>query len=116
MGEVDLNTPVDSLGFTNRTRNSLRRAHIDTFGDLVHAFDERNLRSIRNLGKIQYKEILSLITTVSSSKPQTETENIIVNSPYICSDPDNIPDEIKNLPIEDMRLSYRLLNYLGRSG
>ena len=37
MGMVESNTPVDSLGFTNRTRNSLRRAHIDTYGDLIHA-------------------------------------------------------------------------------
>ncbi len=112
MEKIESNTSVDLLGFTNRTRNSLRRAHIDTYGDLLHAFDERELRCIRNLGKIQYEEILKLITTVSGDKVQIEVKN----NPYICSNPDNIPEEIKNLSIDDMKLSSRLRNCLGRSG
>ena len=75
MEKIESNTSVDLLGFTNRTRNSLRRAHIDTYGDLLHAFDERELRCIRNLGKIQYEEILKLITTVSGDKVQIEVKN-----------------------------------------
>lgn len=112
MEKIESNTSVDLLGFTNRTRNSLRRAHIDTYGDLLHAFDERDLRSIRNLGMIQYKEILKLIMTVSRDKVQVEIEN----NPYICSNPSNIPEEIKSLSIDDMKLSPCLRNCLGRSG
>lgn len=112
MENIESNTSVDLLGFTNRTRNSLRRAHIDTYGDLVHAFEEKDLRCIRNLGEIQYKEILKLITMVSGDKTQIEIEN----NPYICSNPSNIPEEIKNRPIDDMKLSPRLRNYLGRNG
>ena len=56
MGKIDANTPIDNVGFSFRTRNTLRRAHIDTFKDLMAAYEEGNLRSIKNLGKVQYGE------------------------------------------------------------
>ena len=112
MGEVGLDTPIDIIGFTGRTRNTLRRAKIDTFGDLMHVYERGDLRRVRDLGKVQYNEILNLILNVSDYEIPKKPESW----PYLYSENYHIPEEIENLPIDDMRFDTRLRNCLYRNG
>ncbi len=51
-----LNVPIVDLGFSCRTFNVLKRADIETIGDLVE-YTEDELLHIRNLGKACLREI-----------------------------------------------------------
>ena len=111
MGKIDANTPIDNVGFSFRTRNTLRRAHIDTFKDLMAAYEEGNLRSIKNLGKVQYGEILVIIDSLGYRK-----ENKVISNPYIHSRGYHVPREVEKIPIDNMNLENRLRNVLYREG
>ena len=111
MGKIDANTPIDNVGFSFRTRNTRRRAHIDTFKDLMAAYEEGNLRSIKNLGKVQYGEILAIIDSLGYRK-----ENKVISNPYIHSRGYHVPREVEKIPIDNMNLENRLRNVLYREG
>ena len=74
---VDLDTPIDNSKLSCRTYNSLRRAGITTFGDLVGmSYDD--LYKVRNLGSRGLKEVSEMMKayglTISNTslKPRTE--------------------------------------------
>lgn len=111
MGKIDANTPIDNVGFTFRTRNTLRRAHIDTFKDLMVVYEEGNLLNIKKLGKVQYNEILAIIDSLGFKK-----KDKVLSNPYIHSRGYHVPREIENIPIDNMSLNNRLRNTLNREG
>ena len=50
---------IESLGLTVRSYNCLKRANINTIGDLAKCAESGGLNHIRNLGRISVKEILT---------------------------------------------------------
>lgn len=55
-----LETPIDELDFSVRAYNCLKRANINTLGDLVEK-SETEMMKIRNLGKKSLKEVMDKI-------------------------------------------------------
>ena len=51
-----LETPIESLGFSNRVKNALKRAEIETLEKLLLAA-EKDLMRIRNFGKVCLREV-----------------------------------------------------------
>ncbi|MCR5233894.1 MAG: hypothetical protein K6E53_08295 [Lachnospiraceae bacterium] len=111
MRKIGPDTPIDNIGFSFRTRNSLRRAHIDTFKDLMDAYEKGEIRRIRSLGKVQYGEILAIIESLGYRKKDKVTSN-----PYIHSRGYLVPREIENIPNDNINLENRLRNVLYREG
>ena len=57
----DCKSSIDELALSVRSQNALKRARIDTLGELVNKLNEGNLKQIRNLGKKSYSEIQTKI-------------------------------------------------------
>ena len=55
-----LETPIEDLDFSVRAFNCLKRANINTLGDLT-AKSELEMMKIRNLGKKSLKEVIDKI-------------------------------------------------------
>lgn len=55
-----LETPIEDLDFSVRAFNCLKRANINTLGDLT-ARSELEMMKIRNLGKKSLKEVIDKI-------------------------------------------------------
>ena len=53
----DCQKSIDELQLSVRSQNALRRAQIDTIGDLVDQLNAGTVKSIRNLGRKSYSEI-----------------------------------------------------------
>lgn len=53
----DCNKSIDELFLSVRSQNALRRAQIDTIGNLVDRLNEGTVKGIRNLGRKSYSEI-----------------------------------------------------------
>ena len=54
---TDCSSSIDELALSVRSQNALKRARIDTLGELINKLNEGNLKQIRNLGKKSYSEI-----------------------------------------------------------
>lgn len=109
MENANSSTSVDLLGFTLRTRNTLRRAKIDTLSDLLGVYKSGNLRKVKSLGKVQYREILEILRLVAE-------DDIADQGQYLHSKNYNIPEEIEAIPLRAMKLNTRLHNCLCRTG
>ncbi len=109
MENANSSTSVDLLGFTLRTRNTLRRAKIDTLSDLLGVYKSGNLRKVKSLGKVQYREILEILRLVAE-------EDFADQGQYLYSKNYNIPEEIEAIPLRAMKLNTRLHNCLCRTG
>ena len=69
----DLDLPIETLDLSERPRNCLRRAGIDTVGDLVHKTSE-DLLDITNFGQKSLEEVISKLDelglSISSARDQ----------------------------------------------
>lgn len=101
MENANSSTSVDLLGFTLRTRNTLRRAKIDTLSDLLGVYKSGNLRKVKSLGKVQYREILEILRLVAE-------EDFADQGQYLYSKNYNMPEEIEAIPLRAMKLNTRL--------
>ena len=54
---TDCSSSIDELALSVRSQNALKRANINTLGELINKLNEGNLKQIRNLGKKSYSEI-----------------------------------------------------------
>ena len=61
LGERYCKLSIDELMLSVRSHNALRRANINTLGELVFRLNEGNLKTIRNLGAKSYSEIQTKI-------------------------------------------------------
>ena len=53
----DCEKSIDELNLSVRSQNALRRARIDTIGDLTDRLNAGTVKDIRNLGRKSYSEI-----------------------------------------------------------
>ena len=63
-------TPIEKLQLSARTYNSLKRAHIDTVGDVLH-MSEEELLSIRNLTAKPLAELRQKLDEHGFTNPQS---------------------------------------------
>ena len=68
--------PIDCLDLSLRTYNALRRAGIDTIGDLLNVEEMGEILQIRNIGEISYKEIEEKIRNLKFQNYQKIKEEV----------------------------------------
>ena len=72
-GTVDKDIPIETLNFSVRTFNCLRRKNIHTLADL-EAIPLADILNIRNLGKKSFNEILDKVPSLAERKEKYEWE------------------------------------------
>lgn len=100
---VNDETPVDELELSIRSYNCLKRAGINTVGELCNKTLE-DMYTVRNLGRRSLEEILAKLRELGLSLRESETEDIGINN----------SDKL-NMPIYKMNLSVRSYNCLRRA-
>ena len=71
-GDLILETPLEALGLSTRSYNSLKRMHIITLGDIAKLYLFQ-LKAVRNLGGKQYEEVVNTVRKYGVSfKCETE--------------------------------------------
>ncbi|MBQ5330260.1 MAG: hypothetical protein J6F31_03285 [Oscillospiraceae bacterium] len=113
--EIDSEIPLENLKLSNRAFNSLRRAGILTYRDLM-LLTPADLTDIQNLGEKSISEIISLQEEYLENPPATIVPNEV----------DNIVEDykvfeyngmyFKNYALEDTDLSSRPYNCLRNAG
>ena len=73
----DLDLEIDVLDLSERPRNCLRRAHINTVGDLVRS-TEKDLLAITNFGHKSLEEVIAKLDSLglSIAAPEDEEEEV----------------------------------------
>ncbi len=72
-----LNNSIDLLEFTLRTYNALRRAGIDTLGQLIFLIQRKELRSLRNVGESAETEILQKTRAYLATLENVDVEELL---------------------------------------
>lgn len=72
-GTIDKDIPIESLNFSVRTFNCLRRKNVHTVADL-EALSLTDILNIRNLGKKSFNEILDKVPSLAERKEKYEWE------------------------------------------
>ena len=62
---VSGNTDIDSLGFSRRTNNTLRRNNVHTIGDLLSIIYDGNLMRCKRLGRESAEEIITVVAAAT---------------------------------------------------
>lgn len=62
---VSDNTDIDSLGFSRRTNNTLRRNNVHTIGDLLNIIYDGNLMRCKRLGRESAEEIITVVAAAT---------------------------------------------------
>lgn len=103
---------IEQLNLTVRSYNSLKRARINTLQQLFDAYQEGRLLDIKNLGMKSYQEIKDVLDDISDGGFEvgecgTIEENV---------DEYEVPKEIENISVYELKMSVRLLKGLIRGG
>lgn len=93
---------LEDLNISVRSYNSLKRAGINTFSELLDVYENDALINIKNMGKSSCLEVKSVIEKVLASNISNEVVEKEVT----------VPDEVENAPIEELKLSVRLYHRL----
>ena len=97
---------IEDLSLTVRTYNALKRGGINTFSELLEAYKNDTLLQISNFGKTSYQEVLEAIKNVESGELLIAAED----DDYV------VPEDLEDIPIDDLILSTRLRNRLLSNG
>lgn len=73
---VSDNTDIDSLGFSRRTNNTLRRNNVHTIGDLLNIIYNGNLMCCKRLGRESAEEIITVVAA-ATGKNAEEMRDIV---------------------------------------
>ena len=101
---------IEKLNLTVRSYNSLKRARINTLQQLFDAYQEGKLLDIKNLGMKSYQEIKDVLDDISDGGFEIEEGGTIEE----IVDEYEVPNEIENISVCELKLSVRLLNGLIR--
>lgn len=101
---IDGTTPLEQVELSTRAYNALKRANINTYGELCVAFSEGKVESIRNIGKQVMDEL-----------------SAIIGSPVVKADQKEAEIAFKELfdnstPLDEVVISIRSLNALNQGG
>lgn len=108
MHEITRRDPVERLGLSPRPCNCLRRAGIDTVGQLLD-FPGEKLREIRNMGQKSLAEIQARVARLLEEGPLKEG---VPDSRTPGEEPPPLPDIL----VQELGLSARAANGLQRAG
>lgn len=102
---------IKKLNLSVRTYSVLKRARINTFQDLLNAYEQEKLLDIRGLGMKSYEEIKDAILDFTRGTFELEDESVEEenNEAYA------VPKEIEDIPSYKPKSSGRLHNCLVRS-
>lgn len=103
--------PIDELELSVRSYNCLKRAGINTLGDLENMTPSEMMRKIRNLGRKSLEEILSVMKQYGITLKKDEEENNDANT----ASSDNRKIELQTL-YDNGEISIRTHNCLRRAG
>lgn len=103
---------IEELNLTVRSYNSLKRAKINTLQQLFDAYQEGRLLDIKNLGMKSYQEIKDVLADISDGGFEVEEGGAIEE----IVDEYEVPKEIENISVHELKLSIRLLNGLIKGG
>lgn len=103
---------IEKLNLTVRSYNSLKRAKINTLHQLFDTYQEGRLLDIRNLGMKSYQEIKDVLDDISDGSFDVEEDGAVEE----IVDEYEVPKEIENISVCELRMSIRLLNVLIRGG
>lgn len=102
-----LNLNINEVEFSVRSYNCLKRAGINTIGDLCDMTLE-DMSKVRNLGRKSLEEILSKLKDLGLSLKESDEEN---------DDTGEVTGEtVTDMPIEELEFSVRTYNCLTRAG
>ena len=102
-----LETPISDFELSVRSRNCLRKMHIDTLGDLLN-ITEIELLSYKNFGETSLMEVKAILTPkglrlgMALEEKQFPAEEASEQDATATQD-----EELMNKPIEDLQLSVR---------
>jgi len=102
-----LETPISDFELSVRSRNCLKKMHIDTLGDLLN-ITETELLSYKNFGETSLMEIKTILTPkglhlgMALEEKQSPSEETAEQDVTATED-----EELMNKPVEDLQLSVR---------
>lgn len=121
-----LDIPIDEIDLSVRTFNCLRRAGVDTVGDLMSFSNRNDLLSVRNLGHKCLDDIEKKLLSIGLTAPwmintdthQAETtaavyEGLPIEKPIICNTTNRNAHQLGTV-IDELDLSVRAFNCLKR--
>lgn len=91
--EEDFNVPIEKLGMSTRTTNSLLRAKLTTIGDIVEFCEYQKITKVTNLGKSSGVELFETILDYCWGRmTMSERELFLIDT--VERNSDNIREEI----------------------
>jgi len=73
MTTVNLEDPIEVLGFDRRIFNLLKRANINTIAELIEAEENQSLASIKGIGILMHSEIQQAVSAIKIPKSPVPT-------------------------------------------
>jgi DNA-directed RNA polymerase subunit alpha len=102
-----LETPISDFELSVRSRNCLKKMHIDTLGDLLN-ITETELLSYKNFGETSLMEIKAILTPKGLRLGMALEEKEFPSEETTEEDVTTTQDEeLMNKPVEDLQLSVR---------
>ena len=102
-----LETPISDFELSVRSRNCLKKMHIDTLGDLLN-ITETELLSYKNFGETSLMEIKAILTPKGLHLGMALEEKQFPSDETSEEDATAAQDEVlMNKPVEDLQLSVR---------
>jgi len=102
-----LETPISDFELSVRSRNCLKKMHIDTLGDLLN-ITETELLSYKNFGETSLMEIKTILTPKGLHLGMALEEKHFPSEESAEQDVTATQDEeLMNKPVEDLQLSVR---------
>ncbi|MBR3242590.1 MAG: hypothetical protein IKF90_07835 [Parasporobacterium sp.] len=110
---------IAELNLSVRTSNSLRRAGVQTLGELLDVYNQDRLSRVRNLGSKGIEEIKQLIADLPPHKyleeiAAEEAEPVIEPGPEI--NQEDTKTAFDEVPVRELHFSGRTENCLKRTG
>jgi DNA-directed RNA polymerase subunit alpha len=102
-----LETPISDFELSVRSRNCLKKMHIDTLGDLLN-ITETELLSYKNFGETSLMEIKAILGQKGLHLGMALEEKQFASEESAEQDvADTEDEELMNKPVEDLQLSVR---------
>lgn len=128
MQTINIHDDITALSLSTRSKNCLRNADINTIDELL-SYPEEKMITLRNMGRISIQEIRSRIQDLKSGTGtfvlDEESKKILMSQEavkqaaktggYVTIFVDEKGAVVKDIPIEQLKLSARALNCLCRS-
>ena len=112
-------TPIESIGLSNRATNALRRGGVHTVGALIQ-MSQRDIGGLRNVGVLSREEIMKAIESIIQSgkvgcNKCKETQETNIGNVLRTGRISELLPEIESISLDDVPFSVRARNALKRA-